>query len=504
MSSNRQELAPIGSFSKEIKDLISFLGSDSLVKDLTFTGVTIDSRDVLPGDLFIALPGAKVHGAAFADQVIASGAVAIITDQAGAELIGTRIPVVVVSEPRNIVGAIAAWFYDSPFSSIDCVGITGTNGKTTTASLVDQLWRMDGRSSGFIGTIGISIDGESFDASFTTPEGTDLQSIVATMRERHVRNMVMEVSSHALSMHRVSGARFRVVGFTNLTQDHLDYHGDMESYFQAKARLFTQEYADSAIVNIDDAYGQRLHSNPQLPTSSYSRSNKKADWYYQSFAPVASGTGFEVAIRGAGGVLIEGHLPLLGLHNLDNALLAIALAVASGVDPIAISYYMRNLTAPVGRLEPVDIGQKFLALVDYAHTPDAVTRALATARALTTGRVIAVLGCGGDRDKSKRPIMGAALRAGADFAIFTSDNPRSEDPMQILSEMAGESLSSNEVVEVDRRGAIAIAIVEAQAGDCVIVLGKGHERGQEIKGVKYPFDDRIELARAIEELGDIA
>ena len=289
-------------------------------------------------------------------------------------------------------------------------------------------------------------------------------------------------------------------GSTNLTQDHLDFHGDMESYFQAKALLFTPEFTESAVVNIDDPHGLRLFNEAKVPTKSLSRSGHNADWYFDSFTFSSAGNGYEVAIRGSGGILIEGFLPLLGLHNLDNALLAIALAVESGVDPIALAYYMRRLSAPVGRLEPVEVGQKFLALVDYAHTPDAVSRALSTARTLTSGRVIAVLGCGGDRDKSKRPIMGRALREGADLAVFTSDNPRSEDPELILNEMVDGVESEKQIIEPDRRAAIATAVLEAEPGDCVIVLGKGHERGQEISGVKHPFDDRIELARAIEEL----
>ena len=497
MSSLSADLTPVEVFSKTIEEIARFIGVNKTYGELTFTGVTLNSRNAKNGDLFIALPGAKVHGATFADQAISQGAVAVITDETGSHLIHAEVPVLVVGDSRFWVGPIASWFYRNPFSALDAVGITGTNGKTTTASLVEQIWRLDGRTTGFIGTIGITIDGEESNATFTTPEGTDLQEIVSTMRERHVRNMVMEVSSHALSQHRVTGARFRVVGFTNLTQDHLDFHGDMESYFQAKAKLFTPDFAELALVNIDDQYGARLHSDAQIPTKSYSRSNHRADWFYESFEE--SGAGFEVKIRGAGGVLIEGHLPLLGLHNLDNALLAIGLTVESGVDPIAVAAYLKSLHAPVGRLEPVSVGQKFLALVDYAHTPDAVSRALVTARSLTSGRVIAVLGCGGDRDKTKRPIMGAALRTGSDLAIFTSDNPRSEDPTQILAEMVGVP-GESEIVEVDRRAAIATAVIEAAPGDCVIVLGKGHERGQEIKGVKYPFDDRIELARAIEEL----
>lgn len=497
MSNHSTELVPVESFSKHLGELARFIGVDKTFPEIAFTGVTLNSKEATTGDLFIALAGAKVHGATFADQAISQGAVAVVTDESGVALIHADVPILVVRDPRFWVGPISSWFYRNPFSALDAVGITGTNGKTTTASLVDQIWRLDGRITGFIGTIGITVDGEESIASFTTPEGTDLQKIASAMRERHVRNMVMEVSSHALAQHRVAGAKFRLVGFTNLTQDHLDFHGDMENYFQAKAKLFSPDLAEAAIVNIDDPYGARIYASAQIPTKSYSRSDHKADWFYESFEE--SGTGFEIKIRGAGGVLIEGHLPLLGLHNLDNALLAIALTVEGGVDPIALASYLKSLHAPVGRLEPVSVGQKFLALVDYAHTPDAVTRALTTARSLTSGRVIAVLGCGGDRDKTKRPIMGAALRAGSDLAIFTSDNPRSEDPQRILDEMVG-SPGENEIVEADRRAAIATAVIEAAPGDCVIVLGKGHERGQEINGVKYPFDDRIELARAIEEL----
>ena len=500
MSTNNATLKPMAAFEKSLGELADFVGVEKNRAELKFTGVTLDSRAVKPGDLFFALSGGKAHGAHFAHDAISRGAVAVVTDPLGAQLLKGSVPTLILEDPRAWVGAIASWFYHNPFDAIEAVGITGTNGKTTTSALVDEIWRLDGRTSGFIGTIGIAIGGEEFAARFTTPEGTDLQAIVATMRERHVRNLVMEVSSHALELRRIAGAHFKVVGFTNLTQDHLDFHGDMESYFLAKARLFTSEYADNAIVNIDDPYGLRIFSDAQIPMKSLSRSNKKADWYYQSFETTPSGTGYEVAIRGPGGILIEGHLPLLGLHNLDNALLAIALATETGVDPVAISYYMRALTAPVGRLEPVIVGQKFLALIDYAHTPDAVSRALATARSITKGRVIAVLGCGGDRDKTKRPLMGEALRAGADLAIFTSDNPRSEDPLQILIEMVGDARSEGALVEPDRRAAIALAVLEAQEGDCVIVLGKGHERGQEIHGIKYPFDDRIELARAIEEL----
>jgi UDP-N-acetylmuramoyl-L-alanyl-D-glutamate--2,6-diaminopimelate ligase len=496
-------MKPIEVFSRTLDELARFVGTDGSFEPVAFHGVSLNSKEITQGDLFIALAGAKSHGASFAEQAVSQGAVAVVTDRAGAQLLPSTVPTLIVDQPRAWAGLIAAWFYRQPFSALDSIGVTGTNGKTTTASLVEQIWKLDGRSTGFIGTIGITVDGEDFGATHTTPEGTDLQEIVATMRERHVRNLVMEVSSHALVMHRVNGAKFRVAGFTNLTQDHLDFHGDMESYFQAKASLFTPELSELGIINVDDTYGARLFAEAGIPTKSVSRGNRKSDWFYDEYSETSRG--FEVKIRGAGGILIEGELPLLGVHNLDNALLAIALVYESGVDPVAIASYLPHLHAPVGRLEPVHVGQKFLALVDYAHTPDAVERALSAARALTRGRVIAVLGCGGDRDKRKRPIMGNALRAGADLAIFTSDNPRSEDPLVILSEMLGpeyqsSQMQSHEIVDADRRSAIARAVLEAREGDCVIVLGKGHEQGQEIAGVKYPFDDRIELARAIEEL----
>jgi UDP-N-acetylmuramoyl-L-alanyl-D-glutamate--2,6-diaminopimelate ligase len=350
-----------------------------------------------------------------------------------------------------------------------------------------------------IGTVGISIGKDVYPSSFTTPESPELQSMVATMVERGVQSMVMEVSSHAIAQYRIRGAHFSTSAFTNLTQDHLDFHGTMENYFATKAKLFTFEYTDQAFVNIDNEYGRKLSGLAEVPVVTLSRRDVTANWYYSNIEAVLGG--YEVAIRGVGGILIEGFLPLVGGHNLDNALMAIALAVDSGIDPLAISMVMQYLQGPAGRLEKVEVGQKFLALVDYAHTPDAVERVLSAVREITPGKIIAVLGCGGDRDSSKRPLMGASLHSGSDFSIFTSDNPRSEDPELILDQMtSGISLGDTAVREIDRRGAIAIAVAEAQEGDTVIVLGKGHEIGQEVAGVKHPFDDRIELARAIEEL----
>jgi len=503
------ELRPIARFERTVSELINFLGAESAALsdsalNTIFTGVTADSREVQPGDLFVALAGSTSHGASFIEEVRAAGAVCVVSDEVGAALIGSQLPVVVVSTPSRQIGEIASWLYDAPFAGLDAVGVTGTNGKTTTAALVGQLWEFANRECGVIGTVGIRIGRDELAASFTTPQPATLQTLAAVMRERHVKNLVMEVSSHALDQKRIGGARFVVAAFTNLTQDHLDYHQTMENYFQAKAQLFTHEYTDMALINIDDPYGARLAESTQVQVETVSRSNKSANWHYEWIEQLeqrGQSLGYQVAIRGAGGILIEGRLPLLGEHNLDNALLAIAIAVTTGVDPLVIGAQMHLLMAPPGRLEPVVVGQSFVALVDYAHTPDAVAHALATARSLTTGKVIAVLGCGGDRDATKRPIMGDVLVAGSDIAIFTSDNPRSENPDAIVQAMLGSRIAGdNLIVQSDRRGAIAIAVAEAMPGDVVIVLGKGHELGQEVNGVKLPFDDRIELARAIEAL----
>ncbi len=484
---------------RSLPELARFLGVNENVPNLEFSGITSSTKLLQQGDLFVALPGSKYHGASFFEEAIKTGAVGAVTDRAGAEIIGETLPTIVVDNPRDIVGDIAAWLNRSPFRSLFSVGITGTNGKTTTASLLNQMWSTSNRETGFIGTTGVLVGHEAFPTQFTTPEAPELQSAVAVMVERACKYLVMEVSSHALAQKRMRGSFFNTVAFTNLTQDHLDFHGNMESYFEAKAKLFTFEYADFGFINIDDPYGVKLSELTEIPHATISRTSKRAHWHYDNIHQ--SSGGYEVAIRGEGGILIEGHVGLVGAHNLDNVLMAVALAVKSGVDPLEISSNLHKLQGPSGRLEKVDIGQKFLALVDYAHTPDAVERVLAAVREITPGKVIGVLGCGGDRDATKRPIMGAALLAGTDFAVFTSDNPRSEDPQTILNQMtSGLNMEQAGVVEVDRRGAIAIAVTEAQPGDTVILLGKGHEVGQEIHLVKYPFDDRIELARAIESL----
>jgi UDP-N-acetylmuramoyl-L-alanyl-D-glutamate--2,6-diaminopimelate ligase len=307
----------------------------------------------------------------------------------------------------------------------------------------------------------------------------------------------MEVSSHSITLERIRGSHFAVVGFTNLTQDHLDFHKSMKEYFAAKAKLFTFEFADLAVINIDNEYGIKLAHQTELPVITVSRLNKEAVWHFVKIE--RDYVGAHVAIRGNGGILIEGKVHLHGGFNFDNLLMAVAIATESGIDPIDIAAILSGLTGAPGRLESVRLGQNFTALVDYAHSPDAVGRVLEASHEITDGRVIAVLGCGGDRDSSKRELMGKALFDGADVAIFTSDNPRSEDPAAILVQMTlGLDIELPHAVIEDRAAAIAAAVDQAQAGDLVVVLGKGHEKGQEIDGVIHAFDDRIELARAIE------
>ena len=469
--------------------------SEAELSKIEISGLTHNDSQVEPGDLFIAIPGANRHGAEFAMSAVSKGAVAILTDSAGAAYVkGT--PVLVVADPRRVAGNIAALFYNEPMRDLSSIGITGTNGKTTVSTLIYQIFEAAGRDSGLIGTIETRIGKDAIESSRTTPEATDLQALSAVMRERHMRHLVMEVSSHAMVLHRMQGAHFAFVGFTNLTQDHLDFHGDIESYFAAKAKLFTYEFADQAVINIDTEYGARLADKTELPVISLSRLNPQATWHFAEID--TSGKQVHFKIRGSGGMLIESSTKLRGGYNLDNLLMAIAIAVESGVDPVDIAAAVPALSGAAGRLEEVSVGQSYSAFVDYAHTPDAVSNVLESIREFTSGKVIAVLGCGGDRDSSKRPLMGQALLKGCDIAVFTSDNPRSEDPSQILKEMVGNlKVSAPAIVIEDRKSAIEYAVSLASQGDTIAILGKGHELGQEIAGQKLDFDDRKVLAQAI-------
>lgn len=486
---------------RSLRAISELVGAQAVVNGATLdkilvTGISIDSNQIEAGDLFVAVAGEKSHGGIFAASAKANGAVAVITDQVGSLLI-KDLPVLIVSEPRSVAGTIAAWFYSEPMRDLFSVAITGTNGKTTVSTLLYQIAMAANRESGLIGTVETRIGDEVITSLRTTPEAPELQSLAAVMRERHMRNLFMEVSSHAIALNRIAGAQFRIAAFTNLSHDHLDFHKDMSNYFAAKAALFTYKYAETAYINIDSSWGAKLALSQELPLVRISRNQKSADWYYERIELGIHST--QIAIRGSGGILIESETKLSGDFNLDNLLMAIAISVALGIDPIDVAVIIPKLTGAAGRLERIELGQPFLALVDYAHSPDSVSSVLATLKKEAIGKVIAVLGCGGDRDKSKRAPMGAALLAGSDIAIFTSDNPRSEDPTQIMNDMlASLSLPNSAIIELDRKKAIEEAVALAKPGDIVVLLGKGHEQGQEVKGIKHAFDDRLELAAAIE------
>ena len=494
-------MRPISQYSQTLADVARHVSAASKapvpeLAKVTINGVTQNSHLVEAGDLFVAIQGAKHHGAEFAESAKAQGAVALLTDLQGAEKF-SGLPTLVVENPRESAALVAAALYREPMRDLSSIGITGTNGKTTVTTLLHQIFQMAGRDSGLIGTVETRIGVEKFKSERTTPESTELQAIAAVMKERHMRHLVMEVSSHAISMQRMKAAHFSYVGFTNLTQDHLDFHGSMEKYFEAKSKLFTFEFADLGFINIDDQYGAQLAQDCEIPVVSLSRNNQSAQWHFVEYFNEHSGVAMQ--IRGTEGILIETTTSLRGGYNLDNLLMAIAIAHEAGIDPIEIATLIPKIQGAVGRLDPIKLGQNFGAYVDYAHTPDAVANVLKTSKEFTTGKIIAVLGCGGDRDASKRPLMGKALNEYSDIAVFTSDNPRSENPEAILKEMIGGlKVEKPSAVIADRAAAISYAVSLASPGDCVLVLGKGHESGQEIQGVTSPFDDKIILASAIE------
>ncbi|WWR53120.1 UDP-N-acetylmuramoyl-L-alanyl-D-glutamate--2,6-diaminopimelate ligase [Streptomyces sp. SCSIO 30461] len=468
------------------------------------TGITHDSRAVRPGDVYAALPGARLHGADFVAQAKELGAAAILTDPTGAErAAATGLPVLVSGNPRGQMGALAAAIYGHPGADLLQIGITGTSGKTTTAYLVEGGLRGADRRTGLIGTVEMRIGDERIKAERTTPEATDLQALFAVMRERGVESVAMEVSSHALVLGRVDGCVFDIAVFNNLSPEHMEFHSGMEDYFQAKAQLFTPARARRGVVNLDDEYGRRLAADSAIPVVTFSaEGHPDADWRAEGVELGPLGSTFTAV--GPGGERVAAHAPLPGAFNVANALAAIATLAVAGLDPQAAADGVGAVPGVPGRLERVDAGQPYLAVVDYAHKTDAVESVLRALRKVTKGRLHIVLGCGGDRDTTKRGPMGAAAARHADTAILTSDNPRSEDPLAILATMlAGAAeVPAHERGEVqvfeERAAAIAAAVARAEAGDTVLVAGKGHEQGQDIAGVVRAFDDRQVLREAIE------
>ncbi len=471
------------------------------------TGLAYRSDAVRPGDAFFCIVGFQVDGHTFAQDAIDRGARVIVAERRLYLADATDVCVVIVSDTRQAMAKAACEFYDNPSRSFKLVGVTGTNGKTTTTYLVEALARRAGYKTGVIGTVGVKIGDEFLSSSHTTPESPDLQRMLAQMRDAGVEVVAMEVSSHALDLERTYGCEFAVTAFTNLTQDHLDYHHTFEAYFEAKALLFSDLYPARRVVYVGDSWGQTLakrvaEAGDELLTFAFA---PEANIHPQSIEYTPSHTEAELDVVGS---VFEVSYPLVGKFNVENVMCAFAIGRQLGIEDGTIVDALASVHAIPGRLQRVSLaeGKAPLAVfVDYAHTPDALVKALNSVRELTTGKLIVVFGCGGDRDSTKRPIMGRAALA-ADFAIVTNDNPRHEDPFAIIGDIVAgmededksESSARFEVIP-DRREAIFTAINMAAPTDSVLIAGKGHEDYQIIGDVKTHFDD-VEVARmALEE-----
>lgn len=462
------------------------------------SGITLDSRLVRPGDLYVALPGRSHHGAEFSAAAMAAGAVAVLTDEAGKAVAGVRTPVVVVADPRLAMASVAAQIYGEPARAMTMLAVTGTNGKTTTTFLLDAALRAAGHHTGVIGTIGFRLDGRPLPGArttVTTPESPELQALLGYLRQEGADSVLMEVSSHALVLGRADAITFDVAAFTNLGRDHLDFHGDVESYFEAKAALFTRQRSRRAVINIDDPRGvelvERLTGVDAVRVSTVSLSGD-ADYRALAYGVGADGR-TEVTARLAERTL-DFNLALPGDFNVRNALTALAMVDLIGADLDRAAAGLSDAVVP-GRMERVELGPGTpVVYVDFAHTPQAVAAALG---AVGQQRRIAVLGCGGDRDGAKRGPMGAAAARAADLVIVTDDNPRSEEPAAIRNQiLAGaraaiqaEGLSTVLIDGGERAAAIRQALQLAAAGDVVAILGKGHENGQQLADRVVPFSD---------------
>jgi UDP-N-acetylmuramoyl-L-alanyl-D-glutamate--2,6-diaminopimelate ligase len=483
----------------QLQSLLKASGITPGLADGEISTLCYDSRAVVPGSLFFALPGSREDGSAYILQAAERGALAVIAEKPHS---GSPIPVILVPSARLAMADIAAAFYGHPSRALKCVGVTGTNGKTTTSFLVRYIFEHASFRCGLIGTIKYIVAGEELPAPHTTPESPDLQQLLAEIRDAGSRAVAMEISSHALSQHRGRGVEFDTAIFTNLTQDHLDYHGSMEAYYQAKAGLFKalaeqENKRARAIINSDDRYGQHLIDSysKKVKILTYGR-NVHADFRASAIRQEPNGTTFALEARNKSYLV---RLPLIGIFNVYNALGAIAAAVTCGVETRKAVEALASAPQVPGRLERVPAKRHFQVFVDYAHTDDALRSVLRTLRELAPARIITVCGCGGDRDRSKRPLMAAAAAELSSHVILTSDNPRNEDPERILQEMqAGLSGNQHEKI-VNREEAIHRAVELAAPGDIVLIAGKGHEKFQEFAGIKVPFDDVAVAARAISD-----
>ena len=454
--------------------------------DAEVSGLSYDSRLVTEGDLFVCVPGRTADGHSYASDAARAGAAALCVERpthAGR-------PELVTRSARVAMARIAAYLYGRPSDDLRILAVTGTNGKTTTAYLLESILRSSGRTTGLIGTIETRIGGRSRPGVRTTPESADLHALFAAMKDEGVEAVAMEVTSHALALHRVEGVKFAAAAFTNLSQDHLDFHESMEEYFNAKRSLFTADRIAAAAINVDDVYGRRLAGEVDVPVLTFG-SSADADVRPEKIETDPWGTSFVVV---APEREIEVRTSLVGAFNVSNCLAAAATALQAGLPGSAIAAGIEAVSAVPGRFEAVAAGQPWPVIVDYAHTPDSLDNVLRAARPLARGRVICVFGCGGDRDRGKRPLMGSVAAMLADVVIVTSDNPRSESPEAIVGEIlqgvSGVRAEGADAVMVDRREAIEHAVNLATDGDVVVIAGKGHETGQEFADHKIPFDDR--------------
>ena len=501
-------LRPAAAPSTSLADVARLLGlgvGDAFGTDPMVSGVTIDSRQVVPGDLYVGLAGANVHGARFAQAAFEQGAVAVLTDPEGERLARVGGPVLVVPRPREVLGALAAQVYGRPSERLALVGVTGTNGKTTTAYLIDGALRALGRRTGLIGTVETRVGAHRFTSARTTPEAPEVHGLLAVMAEAGATDVVMEVSSHALVQHRVDAVRYDVAVFTNLSQDHLDYHGTMADYFEAKALLFAPDRCRHAVVCVDDDWGQamaRRAAASAVPTSTVGH-GPGATW--RIVVEDLAGQRFRLVgpPNEQGDPVLALHAALPGDFNITNTALAAVTLLELGHQPGAVEAALAGDPHVPGRMERVTAAEPGrpapLVVVDYAHTPAAIEVALRALRPTTAGRIVLVVGAGGDRDRGKRQGMGAAAARGADVVVVTDDNPRTEDPALIREAVLDGARavgSRTQLLDIPARGhAIAHAVAMADVADTVLIVGKGHETGQEIGGVVTPFDDR-DAARA--------
>ena len=488
--------------------LTELLGDRAKVGGSVVSGITMDSRLVRPGDLYVALSGAHHHGAEFARQAAEAGAVAVLTDSAGGQIAqGLPLPVVVVDRPRQAMASVAATIYGRPADALTMCAVTGTNGKTTTTFLLEAALRADGVNTGLVGTVGFRLNGEPLDCvptTVTTPESTDLQALLAFLLEEGAETVVMEVSSHALVLGRTEAITFDVAAFTNLGRDHLDFHANVESYFEAKASLFSPERTKHAVINVDDPRGrelvQRIGRRSGIGLTTVSLDGDAACRALGYRVQPDGRTAVRADVRGR---ILDFSLNLPGEFNIRNALTALAMvdAIEGDLDRAAIGLAQAEVA---GRMQRVELGEGApLVYVDFAHTPQAIAAALqALGSPRRSRRRIVVLGCGGDRDPQKREPMGESAAHNADIVIATDDNPRSEEPRAIRSQLIngargavrGADLQTEVIDGGDRRSAIHLALQLARPGDVVAILGKGHELGQEVAGTVLPFSDPVVVA----------